>query len=145
VSAYNLSADSPCSDLHRPLPMKTTQPDRTQPEAVEGLGIPAEDLTEDLEGTLLETDGDDDFPTVARENLNPDELANIDLLVKCIDAEAQRSGRPRSAQRFAKEVLIRDPRTVRRWLAGDNERGIPAVVVDRLHAYLSPPAETPAA
>lgn len=34
-----------------------------------------------------------------------------------------------SARRFAREVLIRDERTVRRWLAGD---AIPEVVVEKL-------------
>jgi hypothetical protein len=39
-----------------------------------------------------------------------------------------------SDRRFAVEVLIRDERTVRRWLAGDSP--IPAVVADFLGEYL---------
>ncbi len=39
-----------------------------------------------------------------------------------------------SDRRFATEVLIRDERTVRRWLKGDSP--IPAVVVEFLREYL---------
>jgi len=35
-----------------------------------------------------------------------------------------------SARRFAVEVLIRDERTIRRWLRGDSP--IPAIVLERL-------------
>ena len=36
-----------------------------------------------------------------------------------------------SASRYARDVLVRDPRTVRRWLKGDSP--IPQRVVDFLH------------
>lgn len=39
-----------------------------------------------------------------------------------------------SDRRFATEVLIRDERTVRRWLKGDSP--IPAVVAEFLREYL---------
>jgi hypothetical protein len=39
-----------------------------------------------------------------------------------------------SDRRFATEVLIRDERTVRRWLSGESP--IPAVVLTFLRAYL---------
>jgi hypothetical protein len=38
-----------------------------------------------------------------------------------------------SARRFAVQVLVRDERTVRRWLAGDSP--IPRAVVDKLSAH----------
>ena len=40
-----------------------------------------------------------------------------------------------SARRFAEEIVTRDERTVRRWLAGDT--AIPAVVVRRLTRYMA--------
>jgi hypothetical protein len=51
-------------------------------------------------------------------------MSDADLLRTAIE----RSGL--SARAFAVRVLIRDERTVRRWLAGDSP--IPAVVVQRL-------------
>lgn len=51
-----------------------------------------------------------------------------DLLAKAIKASGL------SQRRFAVEVLIRDERTVRRWLAGD--RPIPEVVLQRLLVLL---------
>lgn len=42
-----------------------------------------------------------------------------------------------SARRFADEVLLRDERTVRRWLAGDSP--IPEPVAVRLDAWLLAP------
>lgn len=38
-----------------------------------------------------------------------------------------------SARQFAKQVLLRDERTVRRWIAGDSP--IPTVVVEFLKTY----------
>jgi Arc/MetJ family transcription regulator len=52
-------------------------------------------------------------------------VTDADLLRAAIEASGL------SARRFAVEVLIRDERTVRRWLAGDSP--IPAVVVAKLH------------
>ncbi len=40
-----------------------------------------------------------------------------------------------SARRFAVDVLARDERTIRRWLAGDSP--LPAVVVTRLQRFLA--------
>jgi hypothetical protein len=40
-----------------------------------------------------------------------------------------------SARAFARDVLWRDERTVRRWLAGDSP--VPAVVADRLREELA--------
>ena len=51
-----------------------------------------------------------------------------DLLARMIE----RSGL--SARAFAREILWRDERTVRRWLAGDSP--VPAVVADRLREEL---------
>lgn len=42
-----------------------------------------------------------------------------------------------SARQYAVQVLLRDERTVRRWLAGDSP--IPKVVVDRLTQLLTDP------
>lgn len=55
----------------------------------------------------------------------------IDLLRAAIDASGL------SARRFAVEVLIRDERTIRRWLAGDSP--IPATVIKWLETTRSPP------
>lgn len=51
-------------------------------------------------------------------------MTDAELLGRAIDASGM------SARRFAVDVLIRDERTVRRWLAGDSP--IPAVVVEWL-------------
>jgi hypothetical protein len=40
-----------------------------------------------------------------------------------------------SARAFARDVLWRDERTVRRWLAGDSP--VPAVVADRLREEMA--------
>ena len=50
-----------------------------------------------------------------------------------LELAIQRSGL--SARAFARDVLWRDERTVRRWLAGDSP--IPAVVADRLREELA--------
>jgi|GEM_PF-4581998 len=50
--------------------------------------------------------------------------AHADLLRAAIAASGL------SARQFAMSVLLRDERTVRRWLAGDSP--IPKIVVDRL-------------
>jgi len=57
----------------------------------------------------------------------------IDLLRAAIAASGL------SARKYAVQVLLRDERTVRRWLAGD--RPIPKVILDRLRAdqAVSPP------
>lgn len=45
-----------------------------------------------------------------------------------------------SASAFARDVLIREPRTIRRWLAGDSP--IPTVVVEWIEAeVMRPPAQ----
>jgi hypothetical protein len=44
-----------------------------------------------------------------------------------------RSGLSNSA--FARQVLLRDPRTLRRWLSG--KQAIPAVVLDNLQAVVA--------
>jgi hypothetical protein len=54
--------------------------------------------------------------------------ADIKTLQKAIEASGL------SDRRFAKEVLIRDERTVRRWLAGKSP--IPGVVLEFLREYL---------
>lgn len=54
-------------------------------------------------------------------------MTDAELLRDAIEASGL------SARRFAVEVLIRDERTVRRWLAGDSP--IPTVVVEWLRAY----------
>jgi hypothetical protein len=41
-----------------------------------------------------------------------------------------------SARAFARDILWRDERTVRRWLAGDSP--VPAVVADRLREEVGP-------
>ena len=46
-----------------------------------------------------------------------------------------------SARRFARDVLFRDERTVRRWLAGDSP--IPEPVSSRLDAWLTDPPRLP--
>ena len=51
-------------------------------------------------------------------------VMQIDLLQQCIEASGL------SARRFAVEVLLRDERTIRRWLSGDSP--IPRVVLDWL-------------
>lgn len=53
-------------------------------------------------------------------------MTNRDLLARVIAASGL------SARRYAVEVLLRDERTVRRWLAGDAP--IPAPVVAHLNA-----------
>ncbi len=75
-------------------------------------------------------------------------MTDRDLLARVITASGL------SASAFARDTLIRDPRTVRRWLAGDSP--IPKAVKDHLatlerdnHAELSrlinlPPLPTPA-
>jgi hypothetical protein len=50
--------------------------------------------------------------------------SNRDILAKAIEASGL------SARRFATEVLLRDERTIRRWLAGD--RPIPKAVLEFL-------------
>lgn len=56
------------------------------------------------------------------------DLTGIELLRRAID----RSGL--SARAFARDVLWRDERTVRRWLSGDSP--IPSVVTERLREEL---------
>lgn len=51
-------------------------------------------------------------------------VTDPELLIKAIEASGL------SARRFAVEVLMRDERTIRRWLAGDSP--IPEVVMVRL-------------
>lgn len=53
-------------------------------------------------------------------------MTDRDLLQKAIEASGL------SARRFATEVLTRDERTIRRWLAGDSP--IPKAVVEFLEA-----------
>lgn len=53
----------------------------------------------------------------------------VDLLRAAIEASGL------SARRFAVEVLLRDERTVRHWLAGDSP--IPKPVVDYLRQHLT--------
>lgn len=48
-------------------------------------------------------------------------VSNADILRTAIEASGL------SARRFAREVLVRDERTIRRWLAGDSP--IPEAVV----------------
>lgn len=55
-------------------------------------------------------------------------MTAVQLLRSCIKASGL------SARRFAREVLIRDERTIRRWLAGDT--AIPGPVRDFLKSYL---------
>lgn len=55
-------------------------------------------------------------------------MTDIELLKQAIDASGL------SDRRFAVEVLIRDERTVRRWLAAESP--IPKVVRDFLEEYL---------
>jgi hypothetical protein len=50
-----------------------------------------------------------------------------------LEQAIKRSGM--SARAFAKEVLWRDERTVRRWLSGESP--VPAVVADRLREELN--------
>lgn len=64
-------------------------------------------------------------------------LRDAELLRRAIEATGL------SARRFAVEVLVRDERTVRRWLAGDSP--IPHAVRDRLTAIVTPPAPAPTA
>ena len=56
----------------------------------------------------------------------PDDLYDVRLL----KASIERSGLP--ARVYAVKVLMRNERTVRRWLAGDST--IPMAVVRKLHA-----------
>jgi hypothetical protein len=56
-------------------------------------------------------------------------MTDRDLLALAIE----RSGL--SARAFARDVLWRDERTVRRWLAGDSP--VPAVVADRLREEIT--------
>jgi hypothetical protein len=56
-------------------------------------------------------------------------MTDRDLLAEAI----KRSGL--SARAFARDVLWRDERTVRRWLAGDSP--VPAVVADRLREEMA--------
>lgn len=58
-------------------------------------------------------------------------MTDRELLEKAIEASGF------SARRFAKDVLIRDERTVRRWLAGDSP--IPKPVVEFLKARVTGP------
>jgi hypothetical protein len=55
-------------------------------------------------------------------------VSDADLLRRAIEASGL------SARRFAREVLIRDERTVRRWLAGDSP--MPEPVIAKLRALL---------
>jgi hypothetical protein len=55
-------------------------------------------------------------------------MTDRELLEAAIDASGL------SARRFAVDVLLRDERTVRRWLAGDSP--IPEVVLVRLTALV---------
>jgi hypothetical protein len=59
------------------------------------------------------------MPSPASSQMNP-----ADLLRSAIEASGL------SARRFATDVLLRDERTVRRWLAGDSP--IPEVVISWL-------------
>src|SRR5688572_17421431 len=65
---------------------------------------------------------------LVRPSLQRDTMTDRDLLALMI----KRSGL--SARAFARDVLWRDERTVRRWLAGDSP--VPAVVADRLREQL---------
>lgn len=65
--------------------------------------------------------------------LRPFGLTDIELLERAI----AKSGL--SARRFAVEVLTRDERTIRRWLAGD--RPIPQVVRKKLLELLGEPPD----
>ena len=56
-------------------------------------------------------------------------LATRTELVALLRAAIKASGL--SASAYARDVLVRDPRTVRRWLKGDSP--IPQSVVDFLH------------
>jgi hypothetical protein len=44
------------------------------------------------------------------------------------------AGSGKSVRRFAREELVREPRTVWRWLAGENP--VPAMVREHLQAYV---------
>lgn len=55
-------------------------------------------------------------------------LSAAELLRRAITASGL------SARRFAEDVMVRDERTVRRWIAGDVE--IPAVVLRKLRALV---------
>jgi hypothetical protein len=57
-------------------------------------------------------------------------MTDRDLLANAI----KRSGL--SARAFARDVLWRDERTVRRWLSGESP--VPAVVADRLREKMAP-------
>lgn len=58
-------------------------------------------------------------------------MTDIELLRTAIDVSGM------SARQFAVSVLLRDERTVRRWLAGD--RPIPQVVLEHLQTLVAAP------
>jgi hypothetical protein len=60
----------------------------------------------------------------------PDDVLTNDERIALLREAIQKSGL--SARRYATTVLLRDERTVRRWLAGPDR--IPDVVVDFLRA-----------
>lgn len=62
-------------------------------------------------------------------SLEPQQIADIRLLRRAI----HRSGL--SSRRYAREVLMRDERTVRRWLAGDSP--VPSAVVELLRQRMA--------
>lgn len=61
-------------------------------------------------------------------------MTDAELLARAIALSGLRgpNGKP-SARQFAEQLLIRDERTVRRWLAGE---GMPAVVRRYLEEYV---------
>lgn len=66
---------------------------------------------------------------------DPPEMDDQELLSRAI------AGSGKSVRRFAREELVREPRTVWRWLAGENP--VPAMVREHLQEYVAahPPPE----
>lgn len=62
------------------------------------------------------------------DKMDPEKAARIKLLQRAIELSGL------SARQFATQVLIRDERTVRKWLHGDSE--VPDVVRDFLIGYI---------
>jgi hypothetical protein len=62
------------------------------------------------------------------DRMDPEKAARIKLLQRAIELSGM------SARQFAIQVLIRDDRTVRKWLHGDSE--VPDVVRDFLMTYV---------
>jgi hypothetical protein len=69
------------------------------------------------------------------DRMDPEKAARIKLLQRAIELSGM------SARQFAIQVLIRDERTVRKWLHADSE--VPDVVRDFLMTYLQDRETTP--